>query len=92
MIIADKKQPVFRTGLQNESHFNIKDENVAHIFSILRNQLYSDKIGAIVREYVTNAIDAHTEASIEKPIEITLPTIFSLSLEILSRDCQINKL
>jgi hypothetical protein len=39
--------------------------------------LYSDKIGAIIREYVTNAIDAHTEASIEKPIEITLPTIFS---------------
>ena len=80
MIIADKKQPVITTGLQQESHFNIKDENVAHIFSILRNQLYSDKIGAIIREYVTNAIDAHTEASIEKPIEITLPTIFSKDL------------
>jgi len=77
LIIAEKNQPVIKSGIGTESHFNIKDENVAHIFSILRNQLYSDKIGAIIREYITNAIDAHVEANVDRPISVTLPSIFS---------------
>lgn len=77
MIIADKKAKVLRDGVQQEAHFNIKNENVAHIFSILRNQLYSDKIGAIIREYITNAIDAHVEANVNRPISITVPSVFS---------------
>ena len=77
MIIADKKATVLRDGVKQESHFNIKNENVAHIFSILRNQLYSDKIGAIIREYITNAIDAHVEANVKRPISITVPSVFS---------------
>ena len=77
MIIAEKNPPVIKSGIGTESHFNIKDENVAHIFSILRNQLYSDKIGAIIREYITNAIDAHVEANVDRPISVTLPSIFS---------------
>ena len=77
MIITDKTNPVLKSGIGKESHFNIKDENVAHIFSILRNQLYSDKIGAIIREYVTNAIDAHIEANVDRPISVTVPTVFS---------------
>lgn len=77
MIIAEKNPPVIKSGIGTESHFNIKDENVAHIFSILRNQLYSDKIGAIIREYITNAIDAHVEANVDRPISLTLPSIFS---------------
>ena len=77
MIIAEKNPPVIKSGIGTESHFNIKDENVAHIFSILRNQLYSDKIGAIIREYITNAIDAHVEANVDRPITVTLPSIFS---------------
>jgi len=77
MIATDKTNPVLKSGIGTESHFNIKDENVAHIFSILRNQLYSDKIGAIIREYVTNAIDAHVEANVDRPISVTIPTVFS---------------
>jgi hypothetical protein len=77
VIIAEKNQPVIKSGIGKESHFNIKDENVAHIFSILRNQLYSDKIGAVIREYITNAIDAHVEANVDRPISVTLPSIFS---------------
>jgi hypothetical protein len=77
LIIAEKYQPVIKSGVGKESHFNIKDENVAHIFSILRNQLYSDKIGAIIREYITNAIDAHVEGNVRRPISVTLPSIFS---------------
>ena len=82
MIIADKNAPIEKSGMGKESLFNIKEENVAHIFSILRNQLYSDKLLAIVREYITNAIDAHVEANVEKPISITMPTLFSKELVI----------
>ena len=59
------------SGVQSEAFFNIKDSNVAHIFGILRNKLYSDKPLAIIREYCTNAFDAHIEAGIpERPIEV----------------------
>lgn len=36
--------------------------------------LYEHPTYAIVREYSTNARDAHVEAGIDRPIEITLPT------------------
>ena len=37
-------------------------------------RLYSDPEGAAIREYATNAIDAHVEAEIALPIEVTTPT------------------
>jgi len=77
MIVNDVAFKVEREGIDNEVSFNIRQENVAHIFSILRNQLYSNKVLAVVREYSTNAFDAHIEANVERPIEITLPTSFS---------------
>jgi DNA topoisomerase VI subunit B len=61
----------------------VKQENLAHIFSILRNSLYSDKAGAIIREYSTNAYDAHVQAGIkETPIKINCPSRFSPLLSI----------
>jgi hypothetical protein len=53
--------------------FGIKKEGLAHIFNVLRNQLYTDKILAVVREYSCNAVDAHIEAGNEEPIVVTLP-------------------
>lgn len=35
---------------------------------------YTDSSGATVREYATNALDAHMEAGVTRPIEITSPT------------------
>jgi len=47
----------------------------AHILSILRDRLYTNKILAVLREYSTNAWDAHVEAGIpHTPIKVTLPT------------------
>jgi len=54
--------------------YSIKQENLAHIFDILRTRLYSDKILAVIREYSTNAIDANVEnGNSHIPIDITLP-------------------
>lgn len=42
--------------------------------------LYTDKSRAVLREYSTNATDAHVEAGIDRPIEVTLPGEFDQRL------------
>jgi hypothetical protein len=65
-------------GIQSAVSFGIKDTGLAHIFNVLRNQLYTDKIGAVVREYSANAYDANVEVgNPETPITITLPSKLS---------------
>ena len=72
-------------GVQDSVKFGIKSTGLAHIFNVLRNQLYSDKITAVLREYSCNAVDAHVEAGIgDRPIEVTLPS--KLKLEFKVRD------
>lgn len=51
----------------------IRAEDFPHIADLLIN-LYSDRIAAIIREYATNALDAHIAAGNTDPILITLPT------------------
>ena len=55
--------------------FGIKSENLSHIVHILRDQLYSDKILAVIRETSTNAFDANVMAGKgDVPIVVTLPS------------------
>lgn len=63
--------------------FDIDERGKAHIFNVLRNQLYTNKPLAVLREYSTNAVDAHFEAGCaDKPIEITLPNVLEPVLKI----------
>lgn len=72
---------VHSEGFQSESFFSIKQDNLAHIFGILRNQLYSNKPLAVIREYCTNAFDAHVDAGkADEPIIVTVPTHISPTL------------
>lgn len=82
MIVTKPKVNVVTQGVQGAVSFGIKNEGLAHIFNVLRNQLYSDKILAVLREYSCNAVDAHTEAGHNRPIEVTLPSRLSLELKI----------
>ena len=83
MKIAESTIQVQSAGIQSEAFFTVKEKNVGHIFSILRNKLYSNKPLAIIREYCTNAFDAHVEAGIsDKPIQVSFPTAFKNSLTI----------
>lgn len=52
---------------------SLDQDSLAHIMQVLTD-LYSDPIGAVVREYSTNALDSHLEAGNPDPIEVTLPT------------------
>lgn len=59
-----------------ESRFGVRSpEDLSHIFSILRSKLYADKILAVLREYSTNAMDAHIDSGQpDRPIEVSLPS------------------
>jgi len=74
MKIRSAAVDIQRSGDIVESSFGISVEDSAHILNILRDKLYSNKILAVIREYSTNAYDAHVEAGIaDRPIKITLP-------------------
>lgn len=63
------------TSITSAADFGIEDEDLSHIMGILRSQIYSDKLLAVIREYSTNAVDANIEAgNADKPIQVNMPT------------------
>lgn len=55
--------------------------DLSHILNVLTD-LYSDRELACIREYSTNAWDAHVEAGVTAPIEVSTPTALSPFLTI----------
>ena len=65
----------YQTNITSAADFGIEDSDLSHIMGILRSQIYSDKLLAIIREYSTNAVDANIEAgNADNPIHIHLPS------------------
>jgi hypothetical protein len=63
------------SGLTESTAFSIKVNGKA--FKILLDGLYSDKVGAVVRELCTNAYDAHLAIGKgDTPFVVRLPTLF----------------
>lgn len=74
---------VIADGVVEQTSFGISENDISSILEILRSTLYSDKILAVLREYSSNAWDAHR--SIGKgdvPIKVTLPTLEEPTLTI----------
>ena len=68
-------------GSISSSKYGISEENAPFVIKMMIDNLYSNKPLAIIREYITNAWDAHVDAGIsDKPIEITVPTMFRPTL------------
>jgi hypothetical protein len=83
MIEKGKKRKTETYGQISEGMFGISNDDQAHILSILRDKLYSDKVLAVVREYSTNAVDAHVEAGKpELPIQVKLPKLTDPKFEV----------
>lgn len=80
----DVRPPSIETsGTKSEAFFSVKQKNLAHVFSILRSSLYSDKALAMIREYCTNAQDAHIDSGKKDlPIQVKLPTLLDNTLTI----------
>lgn len=77
--------------------FGISEKDVPQILDVLRSGLYTDKIGAILREYGANAWDANRMVGRgDRPISIHIPTREDLELRIrdygpgLSKDDVVN--
>jgi len=63
--------------------FGIDQEDMSHICKLLRSNIYSDKILAVIREYTANAIDAQVEAGNgDRPISVTLPNALNLAFKV----------
>lgn len=83
MIPAVHNRQIVSSPVTDSGEFGISYENSAHIMTILRDTLYSDKVLAVLREYSANAWDAHRDAGIgDRPIEVTLPTNVNPTLSI----------
>lgn len=75
MIVSSQHQVTNQKGVQSEGSFAISLRNQAHLMTILRDTLYTDKILAVLREYAANAWDAHRQSGCKDiPIRVTLPT------------------
>ena len=57
-------------------------EDQAVIMRILRDTMYQDPIAAVLREYVSNAWDAHIHAGVTHPIHVQFPTSLEPNLRI----------
>lgn len=75
MIPNHTQRDIQTSGLDESAIFGISEKDQAHIMTILRDTLYTDKILAVLREYSANAWDAHRMIGKDNvPIKITLPT------------------
>lgn len=65
---------VVSSGVTAKGKFGISRRSQAHIMTILRDNIYTDKILAVLREYSSNAWDAHRMVGKgDLPIHVTLP-------------------
>lgn len=81
MIITDTIQDVEVSGAQTTNAFTIKAS--AKAFQILSSNLYSNPLGAMIRELSTNAYDAHVDAGKKDvPFIITVPNALAPNFKI----------
>jgi hypothetical protein len=86
MIITEKVSPKINT-IEGESQvFRIATN--AKAFRVLVDGIYSDKIGSIVRELLSNAWDAHARrGDLDLPFEVRLPNALNPTFSVRDYGC-----
>jgi len=83
MIPNTKDRELASSPIAASAKFGISLKDSPFIMSILRDQIYSDKIMAVLREYSANAWDANRMAGRgDKPITVVVPTSMAPTLSI----------
>lgn len=73
MILAGAKAAdVLSTGSEDSIDMSIDTADQGVLMMILSESLYKDPVGSLIREWTSNALDAHTEAGINEPITVSL--------------------
>ena len=80
MIINTKAETFESNMTSSGAQFGISD--MSAIMDILQNRLYSNKKQTLVQEYMCNGRDASREIKSKRPIEVTVPSIFSLFFKV----------
>lgn len=80
MILDEGKEQLISSGMEESQSFGM--EASAKAFQILSDNLYSDKVLVVVREYLCNALDSYKVAGSNKQIVITVPTTFEPTFEV----------
>lgn len=62
----------------------LRAEHFQKIFNMIPN-VYTDSIGATIREYTANAIDSHREAGQTLPVIVKAPTVLDPTLSIIDK-------
>ena len=76
-MIPAKHDRVFESTMPalETAGYTFDQSDLRHIAEVLRT-IYSDPVGAVVREYSANAVDAHRYAGTpEKPFDLHVPTL-----------------
>lgn len=75
MIPTPSTHHAVTSGAIESLSFDISQDDSAHIMTILREGIYTDKVMAVLREYSSNAWDSHRmSGKPDLPIHVTLPT------------------
>lgn len=82
MIQVDTNSQIITSMPLASAEFSLDQDNLPHVFHVLRNMIYSNKIMAVIREYSTNAYDANVENNADRPFVVTMPTITSLVFKV----------
>lgn len=75
-MIADRNEGirVHGTTTGERTVMGIAEDDMGHVMGVLTD-LYSNKVRAVIREYTTNGRDAHVDAGIARPVDVTLPSM-----------------
>lgn len=89
MIIDEKKKQSTNTIQGESAEFRIATN--AKAFRVLVDGIYSDKVGSIVRELMSNAWDAHVRRGVlDLPFEVRLPNAMNPTFSVRDYGCSMD--
>lgn len=68
----EDREVVTSGGMMGEQGFSIDEASMHIVMDVLRSKVYSNPIGSLCREIVSNSRDAHREAGVTDPVEVQI--------------------
>jgi hypothetical protein len=75
MKVANKSASTLIEGEVESVKMSVSEKGMDKMCRFLRDDIYTHKEWAVVREILANAVDEHSKHGVTRPIEVTLPSI-----------------